>query len=39
MRWFRRGADLLQYTGFNGRLGFGQLFQAVDPVSELAMAA
>ena len=27
--------------GFNGKLGssFGQLFQAVDPASELAMAA
>jgi hypothetical protein len=42
MRWSRRGADLLlQCAGFNGKLGssFGQLFQAVDPASELAMAA
>ena len=42
MRWSRRGADLLlQCAGFNGKLGssFGQLFQAVDPVTELAMAA
>ena len=41
MRWSRRGADLLlQCAGFNGKLGssFGQLFQAVDPASELAMA-
>ena len=42
MRWSRRGADLLlQCAVFNGKLGssFGQLFQAVDPASELAMAA
>jgi hypothetical protein len=44
MRWSRRGADLLlqvRCAGFNGKLGssFGQLFQAVDPASELAMAA
>ena len=42
MRWSRRGADLLlQGAGFNGKLGsnFGQLFQTVDPASELAMAA
>jgi hypothetical protein len=42
MRWSRRGADLLlQCAGFNGKLGssFGQLFQAVDPASELVMAA
>jgi len=37
------GADLLlqvRCVGFNGRLNFsfGQLFQAVDPSSELAMA-
>jgi hypothetical protein len=43
MRWSRRGADLLlqvRCAGFNGKLGssFGQLFQAVDPASELAMA-
>jgi len=38
-----RGADLLQVccTGFNGKLGssFSQLFQAVDPASNSAMAA
>src|SRR5690349_22116329 len=44
MRWSRRGADLLlqvRCAGFNGKLGssFGQLFQIVDPASELAMAA
>jgi hypothetical protein len=44
MRWSRRGANpLLQVrcAGFNGKFGssFGQLFQAVDPASELAMAA
>ena len=44
MRWSRRGADLLlqvRCAGFNGKLGssFSQLFQAVDPASELAMAA
>jgi hypothetical protein len=44
MRWSRRGADLLlqvRCAGFNGKLGssFGQLFRAVDPASELAMAA
>ena len=44
MRWSRRGADLLlqvRCAGFNGKLGssFGQLFQIVDPTSELAMAA
>ena len=44
MRWSRRGADLLlqvRCAGFNGKLGssFGQLFQAVDPASELGMAA
>jgi hypothetical protein len=44
MRWSRRGADLLlqvRCAGFNGKFGssFGQLFQAVDPASELAMAA
>jgi hypothetical protein len=44
MRWSHRGADLLlqvRCAGFNGKLGssFGQLFQAVDPASELAMAA
>jgi hypothetical protein len=44
MRWSRRGADLLlqvRCAGFNGMLGssFCQLFQAVDPTSELAMAA
>jgi hypothetical protein len=44
MRWSRRGADLLlqvRCAGFNGKLGssFGQLFQAVDPASELARAA
>ena len=44
MRWSRRGADLrlqVRCAGFNGKLGsgFGQLFQAVDPVSDLAMAA
>jgi hypothetical protein len=44
MRWSRRGADLLlqvRCAGFNGKLGssFGQLFQAVDPASELTMAA
>ena len=44
MRWSRRGADLLlqvRCAGFNGKLGsgFGQLFQAADPASELAMAA
>ena len=44
MRWSRRGADrLLQVrcAVYNGTLGsgFGQLFQAVDPASELAMAA
>src|SRR5215218_9761489 len=44
MRWSRRGADLLlqvRCAGFNGKLGssFGQLFQAVDPASDLAMAA
>src|SRR3954464_2058969 len=44
MRWSRRGADLLlQVRGaaINGKLGssFGQLFQDVDPASELAMAA
>jgi hypothetical protein len=44
MRWSRRGADLLlqvRCAGFTGKLGssFGQLFQAVDPTSELAMAA
>jgi len=44
MRWSRRGADLLlqvRCAGFNGKLGssFGQLFQAVDPASELAKAA
>ncbi|MGF7212932.1 hypothetical protein GGE65_007568 [Skermanella aerolata] len=44
MRWSHRGADLLlqvRCAGFNGKLGssFGQLFQAVDPATELAMAA
>jgi hypothetical protein len=44
MRWSRRGADLLlqvRCAGFNGKLGssFGQLFQAADPASDLAMAA
>jgi hypothetical protein len=44
MRWSRRGADLLLQVccaGFNGKFGssFGQLFQAVDPASELARAA
>jgi hypothetical protein len=44
MRWSRRGADLLlqvRCAALNGKLGssFGQLFQAVDPASELAMAA
>jgi hypothetical protein len=44
MRWSRRGADLLlqvRCAGFNGKLGssFGQLFQAVDPATELAVAA
>jgi hypothetical protein len=44
MRWSRRGADLLlqvRCAGINGKLGssFGQLFHAVDPASELAMAA
>src|SRR4051794_13950849 len=43
MRWSRRGADLLlqvRCAGFNGKLAssFGQLFQAVDPASELVMA-
>ena len=43
MRWSRRGADLLlqvRCAALNGKLGssFGQLFQAVDPASELAMA-
>src|SRR3954463_2182587 len=44
MRWSRHGANLLlqvRCAGFNGKLGssFGQLFQAVDPTSELARAA
>jgi hypothetical protein len=44
MRWSRRGADLLLQVccaGINGKLGssFGQLFHAVDPASDLAMAA
>ncbi len=44
MRWSRRGADLLlqvRCAVYNGKLGsgFGQLFHAVDPASELAMAA
>jgi hypothetical protein len=44
MRWSRRGADLLlqvRCAGLNGKFGssFGQLFQAVDPASELPMAA
>jgi hypothetical protein len=44
MRWSRRGADLLlqvRCAAVNGKLGFsfGQLFQAVDPATELAMAA
>src|SRR4029450_13868356 len=44
MRRSRRGADLLlqvRCAGFNGKPGssFGQLFQAVDPASELALAA
>jgi hypothetical protein len=44
MRWSRRGADLLlqvRCAGFNGKFGpsFGQLFQIVDPASELAMVA
>jgi hypothetical protein len=44
MRWSRRGADLLlqvRCAGINGKFGssFGQLFHAVDPASELAMAA
>jgi hypothetical protein len=44
MRWSRRGADLLlqvRCAGINGKLGstFAQLFHAVDPASELAMAA
>jgi hypothetical protein len=44
MRWSRRGADLLlqvRCAGLNGKFGsnFGQLFQAVDPASELSMAA
>jgi ethanolamine utilization microcompartment shell protein EutS len=44
MRWSRRDADLLlqvRCAGINGKLGssFGQLFHAVDPASELAMAA
>ena len=44
MRWSRRGADLLlqvRCAVVNGKLAssFGQLFQAVDPASELAMAA
>ena len=44
MRWSRRGADLLlqvRCAVLNGKLSssFGQLFQAVDPASELAMAA
>jgi hypothetical protein len=44
MRWSCRGADLrlqVRCAGFNGKLGssFGQLFQAVDPASERAMAA
>jgi len=39
-----RGADLLlqfRCAGFNGQLGsnFSQLFHAVDPASELAVAA
>jgi hypothetical protein len=43
MRWSHRGADLLlqvRCAGFNSKLGssFGQLFQAVDPASELTMA-
>jgi hypothetical protein len=44
MRWSHRGADFLlqvRCAGFNGKLGssFGQLFQAADPATELAMAA
>jgi hypothetical protein len=44
MRWSRRGADLLlqvRCAGFSGKLAssFGQLFQPVDPASELTMAA
>jgi hypothetical protein len=44
MRWSRRGADLLlqvRCASINGKFGssFGQLFHAVDPASELAMAA
>ena len=44
MRWSRRGADLLlqvRCAALNGQLGssFGQLFQAVGPASELAIAA
>jgi hypothetical protein len=44
MRWSRRGADLLlqvRCAAVNGKLGFsfGQLFQDVDPATELAMAA
>jgi hypothetical protein len=44
MRWSRRGADLLlqvRCAGFNGKFEstFGQLFQIVDPASELTMAA
>jgi hypothetical protein len=43
-RWSRRGADLLlqvRRAGINGKPGpgFGQLFQAVDPASDLARAA
>ena len=42
MRWSRHSADLLlQCAVLNGKLssGFGQLFQAVDPASDLAMTA
>ena len=44
MRWSRRGADLLlqvRCAGFNGKFesSFGQLFQIIDPASELAIAA
>jgi hypothetical protein len=44
MRWSHRGADLLlqvRCAVLNGKFGssFGQLFQAADLASELAMAA
>jgi hypothetical protein len=44
MCWSRRGAIFLLHVrcaAFNGKLGssFGQLFQAVDPATELVTAA